>query len=408
MRQSLLSGFLATCDRLPDNPALEVENRVLSYAELLSASTAIAEALIREAPSSEPHLTAVFGHRSVSAFSGILGALLRGHGYVPLNPSFPPDRTSLMLNRSGCNAVVVDDSALPHLQTVLSSAERPLLIVVPDPDLHVDDAVLQGRHRVIRPDARTGDAAPIMPDIDPSSIAYLLFTSGSTGQPKGVMVAHSNIRAFLDFMTAHYEIDSSDRLSQTFDLTFDLSLFDMFVAWERGATVCCPSRQELRRPDRCIAQMDLTLWFAVPSVAIYMSRLGMLKPDSFPSLRISLFCGEPLPLDVANAWVTAAPHSILENLYGPTELTVACTLYRHDVHESSSHAERGLVPIGWPNPGMEARIVDENLRPVGTGDPGELLMTGPQMTPGYWSDEERTRSAFVVPPGEDRTFYRTA
>ena len=241
----------------------------------------------------------------------------------------------------------------------------------------------------------------------PDDIAYLLFTSGSTGIPKGVMVADRNVVPFIDYMVERYGISERDRLSQMFDMTFDLSVFDMFVAWQKGACVCCPSQKTMIKPGGFIGEMELTLWFSVPSTAVFMKRLGMLKPGRYPTLRWSLFCGEPLPMESAVAWSQAAPNSILENLYGPTELTIACTLYRWDPDHSARECEMGLVPIGHPYPGMKVLVADGELNEVSAGGEGELLMNGPQMSLGYWRDPEKTAAAFVVPPGWREVFYRT-
>jgi acyl-CoA synthetase (AMP-forming)/AMP-acid ligase II len=133
----------------------------------------------------------------------------------------------------------------------------------------------------------------------------------------------------------------------------------------------------------------------------------MLKPGRFPSLRWSLFCGEALPAELAAAWAEAAPQSVVENLYGPTELTIACTLYRWDPQASPAESLAGLVPIGAPYPGMSTLIVDADLQEVEVGADGELLLAGPQVTPGYWHDPEKTAAAFVVPPGRSELHYRT-
>src|SRR5205814_9542462 len=121
---------------------------------------------------------------------------------------------------------------------------------------------------------------------------------------------------------------SNDRVSQTFDLTFDLSAHDMFVAWQSGACVCCPSQKQLIKPGAFLNDSRLTIWFSVPSTAVFMRRLGELKPGLYPHLRLSLFCGEALPVDVVRDWSLAAPNSIIENIYGPTELTIGCKIGR--------------------------------------------------------------------------------
>ena len=192
-------------------------------------------------------------------------------------------------------------------------------------------------------------------------------------------------------MTRRYEITEHDRFSQTFDMTFDLSVFDLFVAWSRGACVCVMPSESFLKPAGWIAESELTVWFSVPSLALHMKRFGMLKPDRFPTLRWSLFCGEALPVEAAEAWAAAAPASVVENLYGPTELTIACTLYRWSAKTSPPECSAGLVPIGHPYPGMEALVVDESMQEVVPGGEGELLVAGPQVTPGYWSDPRGQR-----------------
>jgi amino acid adenylation domain-containing protein len=243
--------------------------------------------------------------------------------------------------------------------------------------------------------------------VPPEQAAYLLFTSGSTGTPKGVAVTHRNVIHFIDCMAARYGIREDDRLSQMFELTFDLSVFDLFMAWEAGACVCAPSEHQRLLPARYVMDSEITVWFSVPSTAVLMSRLRMLNPGQYPALRLSLFCGEALPVELVQCWAEAAPNSRIENLYGPTELTIACTLYHWDPETSPADCELGLVPIGWPSPGMTALVVDESLREVPPGATGELIMTGPQLTLGYWHDPEKTRAAFVTPPGQTEVFYRT-
>jgi acyl-CoA synthetase (AMP-forming)/AMP-acid ligase II len=124
-------------------------------------------------------------------------------------------------------------------------------------------------------------------------------------------------------------------------------------------------------------------------------------------LRVSLFSGEALPVEVAKAWAQAAPNSIVENVYGPTELTITCTYYRWDSERSVAEAERGVVPIGYPFPGMKPLVANESLLEVEPGEDGELLMTGPQLSLGYWQDPAKTAAAFVKPPGQAAIYYRT-
>jgi non-ribosomal peptide synthetase component F len=181
----------------------------------------------------------------------------------------------------------------------------------------------------------------------------------------------------------------------------------MFLAWERGACVSAPTAKQKLVPSAYVADAGLTIWFSVPSTGVLLQRLGKLKPDLYPGLRLALFCGEALPVDVMTAWSKAAPNAVLENIYGPTEVTIACTAYRWDPARSPGEAELGLVPIGEPYPGMQAIVADAELREVADGESGELLMSGPQVALGYWMDPAKTASAFVTPPDRDAVFYRT-
>ncbi len=407
LHRPLWAGFMRSSETFPERPALSAQGKTITYRELREQACRIAATIQSHTGSSPTPLTAVFAYRSPVAFAGVLGALLAGNGYVPLNHTFPLERTRAMLDRSECRTIVVDAESLPQLQAMLPGMQTPLLILIPEVD---DTEALQEQwpvHHFVG--SRDFDAPDSWREsaISEDSIAYLLFTSGSTGTPKGVVVAQRNVISFVAYMAERYQITENDRLSQTFDMTFDLSAFDMFVCWERGAQLCCPSRKALINPGKFMRDMELTVWFSVPSTVAFMKQLGALKRDNYPSLRLSLFCGEPLPVSSAQAWLEAAPNSVLENLYGPTELTIACTLYRWNAANSPRESELGIVPIGYPYPGMSVLVADQNLNEVLPGAEGELLMTGPQMSLGYWKDPVKTAAAFVIPPGKTDTYYRT-
>jgi amino acid adenylation domain-containing protein len=401
----LQSGFFHWAVESPDRPALEVEGGALTYGELARRAHAIKETLIQHAQNAGPPLTAVLAHRSVTAFAGILGALARGHGYVPLNPGFPPARNRSMLDRSGCEGLIIDSAARSEVSRLLEGLERELLLVLPDEEDVEPFAREWAPHRVVGTRAPGAGDVLESPTVRPSDPAYLLFTSGSTGVPKGVAVSHANVRAFLDAVTQRFDFTENDRFSQTFSLTFDLSVFDMFAAWESGACLCCPSDKTLLNPADFIRRSRLTVWFSVPSIALFMRRLRALKPASFPTLRWSLFCGEALPGAVTQEWAQAAPSSTVENLYGPTEATIACTAYRWDSVRSPDESELGLVPIGHPLGAMSTLVAGDQLREVRPGEAGELLLSGPQVVQGYWHDEKTTARSFVSVDG--RPYYRT-
>lgn len=400
------AGFCESTAKFPDRPAVEIGGVPLSYQDLYNRAVAVAHLLKRQRPSTPTPLTAVFAARSQSAFIGVLGALFRGHGYVPLNPKFPADRTRHMLESSECAAIIVDHNAEALLKQVLTNRSG-FALIFPE---HEDKVALKEKYPAhdvfVASDLVTPEAWD-MPSPPPSDIAYLLFTSGSTGKPKGVMVSHANIHHFLNVMMARYQPDESDRFSHMFDLVFDLSLFDLFMAWRAGGCVCCPNADELLLPAGYIDRTQLSVWFSVPSVAVLSMRLRQLEPDRFPSIKWSLFCGEALPADAAAAWAKAASSSELENLYGPTELTLACALYRWKGDASLAECRNDIVPIGTAYPGMKVLLAEEDFKLSEPGCSGELLMTGPQVALGYWSDPEKTAAAFQSHPDSGEIYYRT-
>ena len=406
---TVLSGFLDAASRFPNRCALEVDGERYTYAQLTQRAKQLANALDLAGPSpGGPALTAIYAARGATTYCAVLAAFMRGRGYVPINPNFPAARCRSILERSECTQLIVDSAdAVPHLEAILEGIERSLDIIVADVDDGTHLASRWPQHTII--DSKQVASAPdvVTQPPAPDALACLLFTSGSTGIPKGVMVTQRNVRHFIDVMRQRYEISEHDRFTQLFEMTFDLSMFDMFMSWLSGACLCVPSRADAMMLGRYILESQVTVWFSVPSFALLMKRMRLLEPDYYPKLRLSLFCGEALPVDVTRAWAQAAPNSVVENLYGPTELTIACTAHRWCEDTSPHRSERGIVPIGEPNPGLRAIVVDDALNPVADGETGELLVTGAQLTQGYWRDEEKTAMAFVTPPGEACLFYRT-
>jgi amino acid adenylation domain-containing protein len=392
-------------ERYARRPAGLVDGRSLTFAELGDRSAAIAATLQRRGGDGPP-LTAVLASRSEVAFTGVVGALWRGHGYVPLNPALPVRRTREMLGRAGCRELVADAASAEQLPELLEGLAG-LTIVLPDAADIAGLAARLASHSVVgaREMRPADDCVPA--GARPDDVAYLLFTSGSTGTPKGVAVTQANARAFVDVNLAHYGIEEDDRIALCAELTFDASVFDLFVGWEAGACVCCVPRHALINPGSFIREAGVTIWDSVPSIASFMRRLGAAKPGAYPGVRLTLFGGEALTADLARDWARATPNGIVENTYGPTEATVHCLAHTWDPESGAHEAVNGMVPIGRPLAGTTAIVVDARLREVAPGDDGELLVSGPQVVPGYWEDPGRTAEAFVVPPGRSEVFYRT-
>ncbi|MGW7545603.1 amino acid adenylation domain-containing protein [Streptomyces sp. NPDC054770] len=366
--ESMYGRFAATVRRHPDAVALEVSGETYRYAELDALAGRLAAALVGAGGGRVPRRVGLLASRTVTAYAGYLAVQRLGATVVPLNPAFPTARNAAVAERAELDLVLAQDDQV--------HAGLPVPVVVAD-------AGPRGAGDVAVPAVR-----PVRGD----DVCYILFTSGSTGVPKGVPVRHRNVAAYLDHVVPRYGLGVGARLSQTFDLTFDLSVFDLFGAWASGGTVVVPGPHDLLAPARFVARERITHWFSVPSVVSLAARLRGLAPGSMPHLRWSLFCGEPLTFGQAAAWQAAAPASVLENLYGPTELTLSCSQYRLPAQGTDTAARSGAtVPIGTLYPGLEHLVIDEAGRPAAEG---ELCVRGVQRFPGYL-DPRDNRGRFV-------------
>ncbi|GAA0257178.1 D-alanine--poly(phosphoribitol) ligase [Saccharothrix mutabilis subsp. mutabilis] len=370
---TLFTRIAETARRHPDRTALEVGDDVLTYRELVDLAERTAALLSRDGT---PRAVGLLAARSLPAYAGYLGALRVGAAVVPLNPAFPVARNRTMCEQTGVDVVVVDDRGAETAAAVTTGPIAELRDLPPP-------------HR-----------GPVPDDLD--AVAYVLFTSGSTGTPKGVPIKHRNLATYLPFCAERYEVGPGARVSQAADLTFDISVFDLFVAWTSGATVVVPQADELLVPVRFVAGRGITHWFSVPSVISIARRLRALRPGVMPGLRWSIFGGERLTREQARAWATAAPNSVIMNVYGPTETTITVTDYRLPADPDQwPRTSNGTLPIGHVYPHVEAVVLGEDGRPAREG---ELCVRGEQRFDGY-VDPAADAGRFVTTEGP--SWYRT-
>ncbi|MFG2813201.1 amino acid adenylation domain-containing protein [Streptomyces sp. NPDC048410] len=403
----LHSGFQASARRVPDNPALTLHGQTWTYRELDGIVRRWAAVLARQV--TRPKRVAILGHRSIVTYAGFLAALYAGATVVPLNKKYPAARNRDVLERAEADVVLADAGSLAQLGPLLEGLADVPVVMLPETDEAPGN--LPAEIRVLTR-ADVEDPVPLAEPVPvaPEDGAYLLFTSGTTGSPKGVPISHANAAAFLSANTERYAFTADDRFTNTFDQTFDLSVFDLFMAWGSGGCLVPMDTFDLMTPLEFVRSHDITVWFSVPSVAVLQHRRGALTPDSLPSLRWSLFCGEALPADTARAWQEAASGSVVENLYGPTEATIACLVHRWNPKTSPAGVVNGVVAIGSPYPGMAAAVLAEDGSAVPDGETGELCLSGRQVFEGYLNAPEQTANAFHTLPsayGADHRWYRT-
>ncbi|WAL67939.1 AMP-binding protein [Amycolatopsis cynarae] len=385
----LHSRFLRGLELSADGVAVQVGGQALGYARLHDLALLWGGALA----DSGARTVGVLAAKGVTAYAGILAGLYAGATVVPLRPDFPAARTAQMIDAAEVDAVIADARGFALLPEVLG-ARRPA-VLAPE---------CAGGPSVLRPLDSQALAAPR--SVSPKDTAYVLFTSGSTGRPKGVRIGHGAADHYFGLLDARYDFSPDDVFSQTFDLNFDCAMFDLFCAWGAGARAVVLPPAAYRGLPAFAAEHGLTVWFSTPSAIDLVRRTGGLAPGAMPGLRWSFFAGEALNVRDTADWRTAASSSIVENLYGPTELTITVAGYRWDDEETPRVAVNGVVPIGAVHAGHDFVLLAENDAEAGTeaGAEGELCIAGPQLTPGYL-DPADERGRFVERDG--CRFYRT-
>ncbi|WP_369263197.1 amino acid adenylation domain-containing protein [Streptomyces sp. R35] len=390
--RTLYEWFATTAEAYPDLTALEVDGERLAYRELRELAEALAGEILTACGGRAPRRVGLATRPGVGTYAGYLAVLRLGAAVVPLNSAFPAARMATIAENAALDLFLTGRGAPEgwSVTPVLHMTEERLTALRADRDRGRDrdrDPVLTG----------VPDAAAAVPDDD--GLAYLLFTSGSTGTPKGVPVSHRNISAFLRYVIDRYELGPGCRMAQNIGLAFDPSVFELFGAWGSAATLVVPPAHELAKPARFVAREEITHWFSVPSVITMADRTGGLAADSMPSMRWSLFGGEQLTAQQAAAWKRAASRSVVENLYGPTEVTIVTTQYRlPDRVEDWPRTANGTVPIGAVFPHLESLVLDETGKPAGEGEEGELYVRGVQRFAGYL-DEADNEGRFLDASG---------
>lgn len=403
MRRSLDRLFADSARLYPDRPALSIGDRQWTYGALRRECNAIRRSLEAVGLGGAQANIGVLSAKSLVSYASIIATMESNNVYVPLNPKFPVERLLKVIEDAGIETIIVDAESASAAMPLLRDA-RFRNVILPDSEENsftdFDGAsifIYRGE-----PVADLQDAASLeAPASHPPRFAYMMYTSGSTGGPKGVAVTHDNAYACIDRALRLFETDHTDRFSQIFELSFDLSICDIFLCWLSGGCLCVPLPQDRLLPLDFVRRNEITVWGSVPSLASNMQKLNVLKEGTFPSLRVSWFCGEAFPAELAQAWSEAAPSSRVYNLYGPTETTIFVTSYRYEPGKSPT---TGVVPIGDMLPGLDYLVMDDGEPATGAG---ELWLAGDQVVPGYWNKPDATAASFVRRSGSERIWYRT-
>lgn len=380
-----------------NRPALYEAGCYYSYRKISARAQAIIEA-IQVAELSENPRIGIFSDRGFIHLSAIIASILSGSIFIPLNKSSPHCRNREVMLAAGVNIVVVDYDSIQSLNQLMDNLNNPPIVIFPEE--YDDDEITENLISIS--EERQEQNIHFKRDYP----LYILFTSGSTGKPKGVPIGYDAFEHFLYQSKEHYRFTSDDKFLQTFDLSFDLALFPLLMAWLSGATIYYSDQRSNLHLVDFVNEHQITVWFSVPTMAAVLAKINNLEAESMPSLRYSLFCGEELHCELARCWRMAANNSVLENLYGPTELTLFCTRYVFDINSQDDMQKNKILSIGKPLPGLKVLIrhkTPENDSSRNTF--GELCVAGKQLFDGYLHDPILTKEMVFEYEGE--LYYRT-
>ncbi len=392
--------------RRPDARAVVCGDEALTYRQLDEAGNRLARLLVAGGCRRGDRVCLLLP-KSPAAIVAILGVLKADAMYVPLDVASPVPRLARMIAAADTRWILAGGAAARVLGELFAEPRIGAHHVVgwlgggPEPE---------SPRPLFTPLDLAGQPATgprtVNTERDP---AHILFTSGSTGVPKGVVITHDSVEQFVQWAVPYFGTQPSDRISGHPPLHFDLSTFDIFGTFAAGAELHLVPPEISLLPGKLaefIRASALTQWFSVPSVLNYMAKFDVVRPGDFPQLRRLLWCGEVFPTPSLIYWMERLPHVAFTNLYGPTEATIASSYYTLAERPA---ADDEAIPIGRPCAGEELLVLDGAMQPVAPGEVGDLWIGGVGLSPGYWRDPETTERAFVARPGGEpgERLYRT-
>jgi amino acid adenylation domain-containing protein len=396
----------AVADRQPDATAVGVPGRNLSYGELHELTLRVA-AQLRAHRCRPGDRICLFLPKRPETIAAMLGVLEAGCVYVPIDLASPAARVAHVVRRTEPTLVLACADSIRLVDELISLGAIDVQIPLGTIDDLPMASELASTAFTLADDP--GPPAPGPRRRDPGDPAHILFTSGSTGVPKGVVITHANVTAFLDWALPYFGLGPDDRISGHPPLHFDLSTFDIYGALTSGAALRLVPNELNIVPAALATFVDqerLTQWFSVPSAMTYLAMADAIPQDGFPLLRRVIWCGEVLPTPVLIHWMNRLPDATFTNLYGPTEATIASSYYRVATTPSDPAQP---IPIGHACAGEELLVLDEHLSRVPDGEIGDLYIAGEGLSPGYWQDEAATAQAFTETArvAGGRRIYRT-
>jgi amino acid adenylation domain-containing protein len=384
---------------LPDREAARFQDESLTYAELERVTNQVARSL-QAAGVQRGDRVGIYVHKSLASVVAVFGIMKAGGVYVPLDPKAPAKRLAYITRNCDVRVLLTSPDKLGQLAAFYAEGSPVGTVLLVDG--RAAAAALPEDVRIIpwREVAGCPDSPVPAPGTIETDLAYILYTSGSTGDPKGVMIAHRTILTFINWACETFELGPADRVTSYAPLHFDLSTFDLYATIKAGGTIVLVPEQLSIFPIRLVKLLQdeaITVTYMVPSIYSLMVNHGQLYVHDLSALRLILFAGEVFPIRYLRELAEAIPGAAYYNLYGPTETNV-CTYYRVQAEDLAPEKTQP-VPIGIACENMEVFVVDGEGRLVTEpGQEGELWARGSCVAQGYWDDAEQTARSFVPNP----------
>lgn len=370
-----------TAKRFPEKPAFVDSKKIITFSQMYNEAVCIGAKLNAMGLFKKP--VVVFLEKGVNVLTSFMGIAYSVNFYSPIDVDMPLSRVNKILEVLSPEAVITTAELQKTFEQFDYSGKYIIYDEIEgcsasDSDINIVDDI---RKKGIDTD-----------------LLYVLFTSGSTGIPKGVTINHRAVIDYIDWVTETFDIDDSDTFGNQAPFYFDNSILDIYSTIKNGATCYIIPKELFSQPVPLLSFIKdkaINTIFWVPSALIVVAKLHAFKNvDLTSTLKRVLFCGEVMPNKQLNAWRKALPDVLYANLYGPTEITDACTYYIVDREFSDDEP----LPIGFPMTNTDIIVLNDKNERVSPGETGELCVRGTSLSMGYYNNPEKTKEAFVQNP----------
>lgn len=387
MINTIMHYLKRSAERFPDKVAFRDCEKSVTFAVLDKRARLLAQSIHQRLNGSVKQPVGIYLPKGVDCIVAFMAALYSGNYYTPLDTAMPKARLTKIMNILN-PAVIITNRAgqkdFPWSETILADETG-----VNDIDGNVIDEIANS--------------------VIDTDILYVMFTSGSTGDPKGVSVSHRAVIDYADWLSDTFGFDESTVFGNQAPFSFDNSVLDIYSTIRNGCeTVVIPDEMFLSGGRLCafVNENRINTIFWVPSAMALAANTGALQKNPMKRLTKILFAGEGMPTKLLNIWRRFVPHALYANLYGPTEIAVDCTYYIVDREFSDGES----LPIGRACKNVGILVLNEKNEPVSNGEAGELCVRGSCLASGYYGNPQKTREAFVQNPLNDKypeQIYRT-